>query len=96
MKTFRRTSKIFLSNSDDDKKVRNPVIQTVNVAIKSSLKQLGLKEIGRNSKYYDPKNFNQNIIESAGMRVWRGFKTSLCIFNKVPYCLIDFSSRVLR
>ena len=46
---------IFLISSEtDSKKIRNPIIQSTNVSIKQALKKIGLQEIGRNSRYYDP------------------------------------------
>jgi hypothetical protein len=42
------------------------------VAIKDALRKLGLKEIGRNAKYYDPREFNQNkVIYMAANMLFR-------------------------
>jgi aubergine-like protein len=68
----------------------------LNVRIKNVLREKGLFEIGRTSKYYDPASINKNKIEGHGLKVWRGYKTALHVFGAQPYLLIDFSSRVLR
>ena len=46
----------------NDSKQRNPLVQATNIKIKDSLKKLDLVEIGRDSKYYDPRAINQNRV----------------------------------
>ncbi len=53
-------------------------------------------EIGRNSKFYNPKNINDNKVEGSTLRVWRGYTTTIQIVNGSAYLMVDFSTRVLR
>ncbi|CAK67978.1 unnamed protein product (macronuclear) [Paramecium tetraurelia] len=71
----------------------NPVTQSINVAVKRSLREMGMIEIGRQSKFYDPRDIDCN---RHGLKVWRGVKTSFQMYQGKPYLQIDFASRVLR
>ncbi|CAD8192080.1 unnamed protein product [Paramecium octaurelia] len=82
--------------SDLSETATNPVTQSINVAVKRSLKEMGMIEIGRQSKFYDPKNIECNRINEHGLKVWRGVKTSFQFYQGMPFLQIDFASRVLR
>lgn len=65
--------------------------------MKNYLKDLGYIDIGKDLKYYNKKNKDQNTLEKyKDLKVWYGFKTAFDILQKTPFLLIDFSSRVLR
>jgi len=73
-----------------------------NYMVKDLLKKMGLMEHGRNSKYYDITTYSDNAVIDKernfdyGLKVWRGFKTSVKLYADQPLLLIDFSSRVIR
>ncbi|KAM3131412.1 hypothetical protein pb186bvf_016484 [Paramecium bursaria] len=85
-----------LATENPNEKQISPVKQAINAAIKKALKELGLVEMGRNAKFYDQRQLNNNRIPEHNLKVWRGVKTSLCIYQGKPFIQIDTASRVLR
>jgi hypothetical protein len=60
----------------------NAVTQILNTETKDLMKGIGLKEIGRNAKYYDPKHqfsnrVNFRVAKDVYLYVMRGYKTSV-------------------
>ena len=53
---------IFLKNKRNST-LKNPVLQTLNVRIKNVLREKGLLEMGKTSKYYDPASINKNKVK---------------------------------
>jgi len=74
----------------------NTVTQILNVQVKKTMSNMGFLEIGRNAKFYDPKEINSFPVKNEDLNVWRGYKTSVYLCPKAAYLLVDFSSRVLR
>jgi len=72
------------------------IIQLLNSLLKKRMSEIGMVEIGRNSKFYNKKQINQDSVEGSDLKVWRGFTTSIQIVSGNAYLMVDFSSRVLR
>jgi len=70
----------------------------LNIFVKNLLDQMGMREIGRNSKFYDPREmFKQEVkVGNQTLFIWKGFKTSIKIKDSIPYLMVDHSTRVLR
>jgi len=61
------------------------------------MRKMGLKEIGKNAKYYNPGERTEIKLEkNESLEILRGYKTSVSINDTNMNLLIDFASRVLR
>ena len=74
----------------------NKMTQFLNVLIKRGLTDLKYRELTRNGKFYNIEHRNANPVEDYGMNVWRGFFTSVQIWNGVPFLQINPCSKVER
>ena len=72
------------------------VIQVLNSILKKKMAEIGMVEIGRNSKFYDKKAIDDAQIAGSDLKVWRGFTTSIQIVTGKAYLMVDFNTRVLR
>lgn len=61
------------------------------------MRKMGLKEIGKNAKYYNPGERTEIKLEkNETLEILRVYKTSVSINDTNMNLLIDFASRVLR
>ena len=61
------------------------------------MRKMGLLEIGKNAKYYNPGERTEIKLEkNETLEILRGYKTSVSINDTNMNLLIDFASRVLR
>lgn len=73
-----------IQGDNDDQKVINPIVSTLNGAIKKVLKNLNYREMGRSAKYFDPACFGKNTIKDHNLKVLQGIKTSLKLTASGP------------
>lgn len=66
----------------------------LNVIIKKMLRELGLLQVTKLPKYYDPKG--TAALPQLNLEVWRGYATELNYFEGRPLVLIDFSSKIVH
>jgi aubergine-like protein len=85
-----------MSKLDAGGKESQQLIQVLNSLLKKKLYEIGMVEIGRNSKFYEKKAIDDDKVEGSDLKVWRGFTTSIQIVSGNAYLMVDFSTRVLR
>jgi aubergine-like protein len=85
-----------MSKLDAGAKESQQILQVLNSLLKKKLYQIGMVEIGRNSKFYEKEAIDDGKVEGSDLKVWRGFTTSIQIVNGNAYLMVDFSTRVLR
>jgi aubergine-like protein len=66
----------------------------LNVIIKKMLRELGLLQVTKLPKYYDPKGTAS--LPQLGLEVWRGYATELNYYEGRPLVTIDFSSKIVH
>jgi aubergine-like protein len=93
---LKKTREFSLNNMHSGNKDAQQVLQVLNSQLKKTLQAVNMIEIGRNSKYYNPKYINQNRVDGSRLKVWRGFTTSIQIISGIAYLMVDVSTRVLR
>ena len=93
---LKKTQEFSLNGIHSGNKESQRVLQVLNSVLKKNLQKINMVEIGRNSKFYNPKNINDNKVEGSTLRVWRGYTTTIQIVNGSAYLMVDFSTRVLR
>ena len=65
-----------------------------NSALKKMMQAIGLKQVTKMPKYYDPGQV-QNV-ENHRLEVWRGYQASFAHHFKEMLLNIDFSSKIIR
>lgn len=93
---LKKTREFSMSQLHAGNKDSQQVLQVLNSQLKKNLQAINMIEIGRNSKFYNPKYINQNKVNGSNLKVWRGFTTAIQIVNGSAYLMIDVSTRVLR
>ena len=66
----------------------------LNVIIKRALREMGLLQVTRLPKYYDPAGTKS--LPELGIEIWRGYTTELTLREGVPIINIDFSSKIIH
>jgi len=66
----------------------------LNVIIKKMLRELGLLQVTKLPKYYDPKGTAS--LPQLNLEVWRGYATELNYYEGCPLVTIDFSSKIVH
>ena len=72
------------------------VIQVLNSILKKKMAEIGMVEIGRNSKFYDKKAIDDAHVAGSDLKVWHGFTTSIQVVSGKAFLMVDFSTRVMR
>ena len=55
---------------------------------------LKFKELGRLTKFFDPKTLTN--IEESGLSIVSGFSTTVKVCSNLPYVIIDYQTRIIR
>lgn len=93
---LKKTTEFTMSGLEAGGKDSQQIIQVLNSILKKRMGELGMVEIGRNSKFYDKNAINDDKVAYSDLKVWRGFTTSIQIVSGFAYLMVDFSTRVLR
>lgn len=73
---------------------QNNTQMVLNVIIKRALRELGLLQVTRLPKYYNPKNITE--IDHLGIKIWTGYTAELTLRCGTPLLNIDFSSKIIH
>ena len=68
----------------------------LNVILKRALREMGLKQITRLPKFYDPDPKRRVPLPQYGIEIWRGYTTEITLRHGGPYVNIDFSSKIVH
>ena len=79
-----------------DIKVKQQLLQVMNVGLKTMLQKAGLKEFGQNRQFYDPKNEVQLTTEGVKLKIMKGFKTAFDFYEGGLRLMVDCSTRILQ
>lgn len=71
-------------------------MQILNCYMKNTLKDLKLIYLGRQGKYFDPKECGSDELYKKGLRVFRGYRFTLVTLNSGLFLQIDYCSRTLQ
>ena len=66
----------------------------LNVVIKRALREMGLLQVTKLPKYYDPTG--TKALPELGIEIWRGYTTELTLREGMPVINIDFSSKIIH
>ena len=85
-------SEISINNENLRGKFGNNITQLVNSKVKRSMRALGYKEIGKNSKFFNVTNQTQ----LANLQIYKGFNTSAYVSEESLKLIVDFATRIIR
>jgi len=74
-----------------------PAIKFINIFIKSLMQDMKYIEIGKNAQFFMQKENFIDKVRGTPLKVWRGFKTSVDMYeNNQVKLLVDFSCKIMR
>ena len=95
--TFESHIDLQILNSESSIVNKQPALQFVNIFIKSLMHGMKYVEIGLNAQFFMQKDNFIDRVQGTQLKVWRGFKTAVDIYeNNQVKLLIDFSCKILR
>lgn len=80
--------------SMSDSQGRQETAMVLNVVYKKAMRALGLKQITRLPKYYDPQGIKN--LPDLNLQIWRGYSAEINFFEGKPLLNIDFSSKIVH
>ena len=80
--------------SMSDSRGRQETALVLNVLYKKAMRALGLKQITRLPKYYDPQGIKD--LPELKLQIWRGYSAEINFFEGKPLLNIDFSSKIVH
>ena len=80
----------------DSPSYRPQMLQVLNIGFKDILSKIGLLEFGRNRQFYDRKQEVSLTSEGIRLKIMKGFKSAIDIYQGGLRLLVDCSTRVIQ
>lgn len=77
-----------------DSRGKQETALVLNILYKKAMRALGLKQITRFPKYYDPAGIKE--LPELGLQIWRGYTAEINFYEGKPLLNIDFSSKIVH